>query len=402
MLGELTSVEALDDYTLRMTLANAYFPFLLSLTSPGYLQPLPQAAMEEMGEEVFARNPIGTGPYTLKEWLTGERVVLERNPEYNWAPAIGENPGAFYIETIEYRVIPEYATQIAGLEAGEIDYMSVETKDLSIFASNPEFQIYERPLQGIAPYIAFNLEVAPYNDINVRKALNLALDRQVMIDVLLYGNGVIQYGPISESVMGYWSGVEEIGYGYDVDRAAAYMEEAGFVRNADGMWEKECEVFTIPLAMVTTDDPTTRVAQLVQEQYKHFGIEVELTVLDSGIYADTMLAGDFSACFANWYYPEADLLYFIFHSSMIGALNVHRLNDPEIDDLLERTRTETDPQVRQEVVNEAQRWLVENAVVVPLYAGVENAVMRAKVKGLIYSTQFGFYYNDAYIESDTP
>lgn len=398
MLGSMTAAEALDDYTLRLSLAEAYFPFLLTLSSSGYLQPLSQSAIEEMGEEVFARNPVGTGPYKMKDWLTGERVVLERNPDYNWGPAIAENTGSFNIETIEFRVIPEYATQIAGMESGEIDFMVVQTKDMEFFRDNPDFQIFERPLQGIAPYIALNLEVPPFDDVNVRKALNLALDRQAMVDVMLEGQGVIQYGPISESVIGYWPGVEEIGYNYDPDAAETYMEEAGFTRNTDGVWAKDGKVFYFPMATVATDEETARISQIVQEQLKRFGIEVELTPVDAGIYGETVLGGDFEVAIGNWLYPEADLLYLIFHSSMINALNVHRLNDPEMDALLEQTRTEVDPATRQEVVNEVQKKLVEDAIFIPLYTPVENYVVRSKVKDLIFSGQFGLFFNDAYIE----
>ena len=397
MLGSMTSAEAIDDYTLRLTLSEAYYPFLLTLASSGYLQPLPQGALEEMGEEVFARAPVGTGPYTLKEWLTGERVVLERNPDYAWGPEIGASGNQYYIETIEFRVIPEYATQVAGLEAGEIDYMIVGDRDMGAFRDNPDYQVFKRPLQGISPYMVMNLEAEPFLDLNVRKAFNLALDREAMINVILEGRGVVQYGPISESVIGYWPGVEEIGYGYDPDQAAAYMEEAGYARNDDGMWEKDGEVLYIPLNISAGNESSARVAQIIQDQYRRFGVDVELVTLDAGIYSETVLGGEFTACLASWLYTDADLMYLIFHSSMIGALNVHRLNDPQIDALLEQTRTETDPVAHQAAVDEAQKLLVENAIFVPLYTPVENYVVSARVQDLIFSNQFGLFINDAYI-----
>jgi peptide/nickel transport system substrate-binding protein len=400
ILGPVASVEATDDYTLVFTLASPYYPFLFSLSDPGYMQPMLQSHVESMSAEELARNPLGVGPYTLKEWITGDRIVLQRNPDYNWGPSFTENQGAYSIETIEFPIITEYATSLAGLESGELDIVTaVQNRDIETFRADDRYQVIDYPTAGISPFLAMNVEKEPFDNLLVRQAFNLAVDRQALIDVMLQGNGEIQYGPISKTVVGYWPGVEEIGYGYDLDEAKNLMQEAGYSYDADGMLlTPDGQPFTLTMP-ITTVEETQRLAQLLQQQYAELGVTIELESLDVGVINETVLGGDYTIACGGWLYPEADILWLIFHSSMINALNVSRLNSTEMDTLLDTTRTETDPAARQEAVNQAQQWIIENAIYVPLYTPINHIVVSGRVKNYAYDPIYGaFFFNDAYIE----
>jgi len=105
MLGSVTEVVALDDATVQFTLAAPYYPFLFALSDPSYLMVMSQSYVEEMGEDL-GRHPMSAGRYIFSEWITGEKVVLERNPDFNWGPACWQNTGPWAIDNLSSSSFP--------------------------------------------------------------------------------------------------------------------------------------------------------------------------------------------------------------------------------------------------------------------------------------------------------
>ena len=204
----LGQAEAVDDYTLRLTFGMTNASLLYNLaTSPGLLQPLPQAAFEEMGADEFGHMPIGVGPYKMKEFQTGDKFVLERNPDYAWGPEALENSGAYYIETIVFRIIPEIDTLVAALEAGEVDYAWVNPRELMLLDGLDHLDFFMELEKGTGLTLAMNVQKPPFDDVNVRKAFNYAIDRQKLIDLIAQGYGEPIFGPLTPSTEGYFPGV---------------------------------------------------------------------------------------------------------------------------------------------------------------------------------------------------
>jgi peptide/nickel transport system substrate-binding protein len=398
-LGTLESAEAVDDYTVQLNLSEPFFPMLENLSDPGYYQILSQEAVEQWGED-YGRHPVGLGPYKLKEWQTAEKIVLERNPDFNWGWGF-QHQGPPYIETIEYRIIVETSTQIAGMEAGEIDYGVITiNKDVGRIRETGQFQVFESLVAGAVPFLSLNTVRPPFDDVRVRKALNLAVDRDVLIKVIELGDAVPQYGPISPSVIGYWRGVEYIGYGYNLDKAKALMEEAGWTdSDGDGIRDKDGQPLKFIILATSGDEDQIKGAQILQEQYKELGVETEIEQREFAAQVGDILSGNYDTTLTGIGWPEADLLFLWFHSSMMGALNLGQVENPELDEILEKTRTSVDPDERQEWVNEAQKYIVEQAYIVPLYSRKSFAALSNRVQGALFSPTVGYLYlHDAYIE----
>jgi peptide/nickel transport system substrate-binding protein len=395
LLQPVASLEAVDDYTLRITLAEPFFPFLNNLASQGYLMPLSQAAVEQWGED-YGRHPVGVGPYRFKEWQTGNKIVLERNPDFDWAPEYAHQ-GPRYVENVEFRIIPEYATIVAGLEAGEVDFAEVEPKDLEHLEATGQMEIYAELQQGLRPYVSINTAQPPFDDLRVRQAFNLAVDRDALIRVVELGNAVPQYGPLSPSQTGYWEGVEYIGYGYDLEKAKGLMAEAGYTPGSDGILEKDGEPLSLVLKTLAIES-WVKNAQILQEQYKALGVDIQLEQADQGILIPDVLGGNYQMAVFGITWPEADMLFMLFHSSMLGALNTDQVSDPDLDEILTKTRTTVDPAERQQWVNEAQRRIVEQAYAVPLYIPQNFFALNQRVNGEVFSnTTLNLYLEDAYI-----
>lgn len=406
ILQPVDTVEAVDEYTLVITLKEPFFSFIEALAkNTGFLMPIPQQAVEAMGDE-FARNPISVGPWKFKEWATGEKVVLERNPDFNWGPEFAHD-GPVFLETLEFRIVPDPATIVAGLESGGLDYAGlVEPKDIPRLEESGLFTISAALTQGMWPYMYFPNDAAPFTDINVRKAMNYAINREAMIALLANEQAVPQYGPLTESQIGYWPGVEEIAYTYDPEMAVQLLEESGYAMGDDGIMEKDGEKLAFTVSCM---DRFSSLAEVIKDQFSAVGIDLTIELLDGGIVFEKLTSHTFDFSIGGWTQPEADLMYSMFHSTAFGGQNIFytavfpdlaEAVYPELDDMLLKTRTTTDPAERQEYVTQAQEFIVENAIVIFLYTPYQYQVINNRIKDAQFSSKVIDYPYlwDAYIE----
>lgn len=398
-LAAVGRTEAPDDQTVRFVMTSTFYPFLLNLTFT-YLQPLSRAAIEKYGEQ-YGRHPVGVGPYKFVDWVTGDHITLERNPDFTWAPPFAHQ-GPAYIQNMEFRFIPEPSTQVAGFEAGELDLAVgiMTAKDIKRFEDNADFIVHRVPAAGIDPFLCMNVSKPPFDDIRVRQAFNMAVDRDALIKIMLLGDGMVQNGPVSPPIAGYWPGVEQIGYKFDLGKAKALMAEAGYTPGPDGILVKDGQPLKLTLKTWTWNSGD-KVAEVVQEQYKALGVALEISLEDIGILWSEVVGGNYEfAVQGAGGYEDVELMYMMFHSSQIGSLNASQVKDPELDKLLEATRTIMDPAKRQEAANAAQKYVVEKAYVIPLYASYTYTLVNSRIKGLVLSNFTAHpYFHDAYIET---
>src|SRR5437879_6495419 len=131
----------------------------------GILSP---AAVKAANDHI-GRAAVGTGPYKLTEFQTGQQITLERNADYKWPPALFANRGAPYIQELRYRVIPEPATQLAALDAGEVDVLGLAAKDLARYSADGRFKIYDSFTYGLT-YLGFDAKRPPFDNAKLRQA----------------------------------------------------------------------------------------------------------------------------------------------------------------------------------------------------------------------------------------
>jgi peptide/nickel transport system substrate-binding protein len=376
-LGPVASITEIDQYSFRIILESAYAPLLFNLADPGFMGPMSEAAFNAMGADAYGRAPVGVGPFKVVEWRTGEAITLERNPDYVWGPEFAQGPA--YIETLEFRIIPEYSTIVAGLQAGEIHFSQLQIKDVESFRALDSFVLFSQQAKGIRPALFLNVSTPPFDDLNVRLAFNYAINRQGLIDVVLLGNGDIQYGPLSPLQIGYWDGAGEVGYGYDAETARQYFEAAGYALNADNLLEKDGQPFTLGAMVFSGNEINTRTIQIIQQQLLEVGVTVNIEEVEPGVAFDRLIGGDYQLAILGVTSQEADILYSLFHSS--GSLNLGHIADPELDALLEQSRTTVDPEARQQVLDDIQRMIIEKAYIVPLFIPQYYYALDSRLQG---------------------
>jgi len=393
----LTSAEVVDDSTLRLNTSVPFAPMLMNLAL--YCFMCPQAYVEDVGWQEFAVKPMGSGPWKFVDYEREDHVTLERNPDYQWGPAF-LHTGSPYIEEVFFKVIPEREAAIAALEAGEVDFAMgpfIETKNVPTLEAAVHLDVLSAPVQGLTPWALFNVQSPHFSDVRVRQAVNLALNRQEFIDLLGNGSGTVAYGPITPTMDCYWEGVEQIGYGYDAERAEELLAEAGWTdSDGDGIVDKDGSPFEVDL-LIAPEEIYVRNAELFQAQLAEVGIKLNIKQLDQAVHYDTLNNHDFEISLMTYYSRDIDLLYVVLHSQ--APMQWGDLRDSHLDELLDQQRVTVDTEERCEVVAEIQQYMVEQAYYVPIWIPDTYFVFDQRLQGYVWTAKLPVpYWQDAYIE----
>ena len=357
----LESVETPDDYTVILKTEYPFGPLLAHLAHPAS-SILNEKAVTEAGDD-YGQKPVGTGPYKLENWESGDSVTLVKFDDYFGEPA---KTGKVIFQNIE-----EGNNRTIGLESGELDIAyDIEPIDLQKVRDHENLELIEEPSLSTS-YIGFNTEKEPFDDPLVRKALNYAVDVDEIIDVVIEGAGHKAVSPINDDVFGFNSDLE--GYEYDPEKAKELLKEAGY---PDGF----------ETTLWTNDNPVRgRITEIVQAQLKEVGIKVEIDTLDWAAYLDRTAQGEHEMFILGWVAVTGDAdygLYPLFHSSQHGgAGNRTFYTNKKVDKLLEKGKKSVDEDERLKAYHEAQEIIVDEAPQLFLYFQTQNAGLQNNVKG---------------------
>ncbi len=376
--GPIEGVEVIDDMTIAYHYSQPFVALWVGL-SYSYCAPVSPTAVAQHGD-AFGRNPVGTGPYKFVSWLPDQGITLERNEAHDWATPFYTNPGAPLLDGATYVVIPEDATRVAALMAGEIDVLSgtdsVPVDKVRQLERTEGIKVYKRPSVGVY-YAYINTKIKPLDDVRVRKAINFAVDKQKIIALALDGNGEQAYSPVASAYGTYNPAVRSIGYDYDLEKAKALMAEAG--------QEAGCS-----LDFLVIENPIyRRVAEIIQQDLAQINIQVNIQSYPVGELFALAPNGTSGMTFFYYTWSDADVIYALLKSGQ--AMSWAFQDDPELDRMLEEQRGEFDPERRQELLNKIQERAVDEALWLYLYEGVYVAAMREEVQGLTLDA-VGFHH----------
>ena len=354
VLSEIESATALDRYTVEIKTTEPA-PFLLGGFHLANVMIVPFEAVEILGENLKT-TPIGSGPYEVQEFIPGERAVLTRNEDY-WLDA--------NIDEIQFIVIPDPAAAIIALEAGEIDVVSYGPADEGPRLLEQGFSISGRG--GSYRGVGFNVTTPPFDDYRVRRAISLALDvDSIWMAVIPEDFGERAYGQVPPWVpMGFDSaGLIDLD-GYDEVEALRLLTDAGWTdSNGDGVLDKDGEDFKIELKCF--GGAQVRVFTIIATVLQQLGIDATVLSQDVGVWVDDLLAGN-TGMFFDFSYAGDTGLFSMFHGSLIGQSNTHYYSNVAVDTLLDKAMTTVDFATRSTLWKAAQRIILEDQVIVPLY-----------------------------------
>jgi peptide/nickel transport system substrate-binding protein len=390
-LANVAAVEAVDGVTVRFDFNTPDATFFATLTSP-YAGIVSPTAVEAAGAD-FSQNPVGSGPFKLKEWDTGVAITLERNPDYAWAAPISMHSGAPYIDEAVFKVIPDAATQIAALQAGELDVVFInQPDDMERLAENENVTLLPVSLNSLA-YVGFNTARAPVDDVLVRQALSHAIDKDAIVATALGGRGETAFAPMSKTLLGFDESLKELELGYDPERSAALLAEAGYTQNGDGQWEKDGEVLALTL-LTFTRAPNEDVVTVLQSQFKSIGIDATIQQFDAPTAGKMAVDGEYDVLFWRYDWNAPTVLNTYLHSNRIGRTNRFFYSNPEVDALLDQANSAVEDAERAQIYLDAQRLIMQDAVWQPIYTPVDMLAVNARMQDVVIGSMGRVVLND--------
>lgn len=335
-----------DDYNITIALSEPY-PAFLNVCTLDIASIVDKETMEEIGQDAYNTNPVGTGPFKFIEWATGDYVKLEANDEW-WG-------GEINFDTLLMRYIPEASTRAIEAEAGSADVAMISVSDCGNAEESDEVNLQVTKILN-TNYLSFNCALEPFNNVKVRQAISLAINSEAIVKANYLGYADVAKSFLAPDIWGY-SEVENEFAANDVEKAKALLAEAGY---PDGF---SC-------TLTTSGNQT--VAEMIQAQLKEIGIEVTLNVTDFANWLDAITTGKQQMYYGGWTVPSGDATeaFAAFHSANMGPTNRSFYSNPEADALIETIDSETDETKRMEACVALQELLAEECVNVLTNVGI--------------------------------
>ncbi len=384
--GPVGKVEAPDPYTVRVYYKKPYAP---ALESWG-MGIIPKHILEgrDMTDERFSRHPVGTGPYRLKRWTTGQSIELDAFDGY-----FEGRPG---IKKFIMRIIPDNATMFLELKFGGIDYMDVTPQQYKLVVSRSRF--FERYFQRFRypafafTYLGWNELDSRFKDVRIRRALSHAIDKKSIIKGVLMGYGTPCTGPFLPGSWAYNPDVKDPSY--DPARSLELFREAGWTLKA-GVLQKDGVPFSFTI--ITNQGNTERLlaAQIIKEDLKKVGVEAHIKVLEwQAMLHDFVDKKRFEAVLMGWSLSRDPDLYQIFDSSQTkeGEFNFISYKDPQADRLLEEGRSTLDLRKRKAIYHKLHAIFAWDQPYTFLYVPDALPVLSRRFKG-VHEAPIGIWYD---------
>lgn len=359
LFSPITDAEAVDDYTVRIHMSQPW---------PIFLRMLPHmlVAPRSVGNSMVT-HPIGTGPFKFTAWEKGSQVVLERYDRYYGGAPDLPPVGPARARRVIFRVIPDAASRVAALLAGEVDLISAVPVDaIPTIERNPELEVLR--VNGTRSYfVEMNVTKPPFNDVRVRRAMNHALDVQAVIDTVLNGLAVRIPTILSPQSFGYNPGIRP--YPYDPARARQLLREAGYPNGF------ELELDTLPYRR--------QVAEAYALMLGEVGIRTRVRVWnDWGTLLEQIRAGRRQAWLQDWgssILDPADIMTPKLRTADRG--NYTGYSNPKVDALIDRMNTSIEPEVRRQAAYEAQELIFGDAPMVFEYVAQDIYAKNRRLQG---------------------
>ena len=363
----LEGVEVVDDYTIKVTLKEPFAGFLASISSPG-VSIYDSEATEAAGDQ-FGMDPavtVGTGPFEFASWSFNNQLVLTRNEDY-WNGASGL-PG------VVIKIIPDTETQSMMFESGELDILDLDYAADSVdrFTETYPDQIVQGPRVGIV-YFTMNFNKEPFQDVRVRKAVQMSIDRQAILDALYGGRGQVEQGIFPHGLIGFNPDQEEIKY--DPEAAKALLAEAGY---ADGF---DMEI----AADSSASDTMTMALEIVSDQLAEVGIRAEIKNYDESTWLETRKSGELGSFMSTWsadYNDPDNFIYTFFGNEEKTRIRSINYPDTEVMERVAKARTIVNEDERLAEYKALEEKIIhEDAAWVPMFSRLHLFAVSKRVQG---------------------
>jgi peptide/nickel transport system substrate-binding protein len=352
-------------------LKSSFGPFLNNLATNGQI--VNQKAIES-GDP--ARNPVGTGPFKFVEWVQGDHLTLEKNPTYFKA-------GLPHLDGVTFRFLLVDQSRVDALSAGELDWVdAIPLTQVPALSQDPRFTYLTSPVAGIPDYIALNTSLPPFDNVKVRQAVALAINRATIRDIAYAGTG--ELGKIEMPTGSPW--YDDAGIfaaDQDVEKAKALLAEAGY---PDGL--------TIEYLGLPQYPELLKTGQVIREQLKAIGIDMTINPVDVSVWYDAFVSSTYQITSA---YQERSIDPDNFYSLVIktgGPVNTVKYSNPDVDALIDQAAALVDTDERKAIYRQIRATVTEDAPLVFAHYETVNYLMNKNVIGSAITPTLSLHFEN--------
>jgi len=362
LFSAFESAKATDERTVTIQLKQPWAPMLADLSLYG-ASVVPKSVVEAKKDEFF-NAPYGTGPFYVTEWAKGDRISLKKNPNY-W------DPGKPYLDELEFLIIPDDNTRVIKLEAGEIDIATdIPYNQIDVLRQTDGIVIQTDPLSRV-DYIALNHTRAPFDDVNVRKAINFAVDKDQIIKTVLFGNGEPAQSLLPKML---WWNKDAAAYPYDLEQAKQHLAQS---KVPDG--------FETDVLISAGNSVQQQYTTIVQQNLAAIGIKINIKQLDElTLYNDYFQKLDYNML-AQYHTTDIvdpdEIVNYALNPEGGNQAIWTGYNNPKIAELTKSAQGESDAAKREEIYHQIQQMSLDDAQVLFLYFPTSRIALRDAIQG---------------------
>ena len=350
--ANIVSMEAADERTVVFTTETLDVAALSSFAYPW------AAIVDVTVADTLTNQPVGTGPYTLNQWIPQQSLSLIRNETY---------PGTVNIDNIEFRMMPDAASQISAFQNGELDIISVSGDQVAAFENNPDYNVIQAPANSLQ-LMAMNLDNEALADVRVRQAINYAVDKDALIETVWWGYGQ-KIGSHYPTVLKEYVDHSE-DYTYDPDRARELLNEAGY---GDGL--------TLQMYLPQNYTAYVNAGQVIADQLEQVGIHCEITIVEWATWLSDVYTNRQYDLTVVGHTGRLDPYVLLARYDSQSGENYFNYSNPEVDQLLSDYQSEQDEAVRTQIVQQIQAILAEEVPALYIQDPISLYVTQSDVEG---------------------
>jgi len=362
-------VDATDKNTVTFTLKAPFAPFLSYMD----LAVVPQAAVQKLGAD-FGTKPVGTGPFKVDRWATGDTIELSANDGF-----YGGRPN---LDRVRVKVVPDNSGRVVGLESGDLDFVQspVSPQDVARVQSAAKLKVDRTPAAGYT-YINLNTADPILADKKVRQALSHLVNKQQIIETIYKGIGKPANGPIVPTMWAYPADVPS--YDYNPDKAKALLEEAGWKAGADGIRVKDSQKLSLTVRTHSEDPDRKQLIQVLQSEFQKVGIDATTNTVEFPAFFQDVQDGKYQVGVIGWLnLSDPDRATFR-QFTLDGTANYGKYKNEQVDKLLKDARSTLDQAKAKSMYADAVKQIVEDAPYIFVQYQEYIAMYSPKVQGYV-------------------
>lgn len=364
---QLENIEIIDDYTVKFTcLKPSPLPTYLTHVAWPIVSP---TSIDSAGKFTA---PIGTGPFKYVSYSKGQEVVMEKNTEY-WG-------GTPKIDKVIFKIIPDATTRIMALTSGDVDMsIKIPESDVAKLEKNSKITV-NRKMTTFTDFLQFNTAKAPFNDVNVRKAVAYAIDTEGIVKNILYNIGIPAQGRSYSPVMMY-SDKDLPLYSQDLDKAKAALASSGWVdKDGDGICEKNGQKLEVNLILSSSWSPRQqKIAEACQAQLGKAGFQVNLKQMETAAIGQMEKEGNFDMLMRTGYYVWGPYPH---HVKIHCANNYSsHYKNPAYDQMVQKAESTFNENEKQQLYSDIQTMILNELPAFYILHEEKIVATRSNVKG---------------------